>query len=156
MHNIFRFPADTPPMTFGNLAGRLDCGKAGCTICTARIGTTVTLRWHTRDQSAVAVQLYDTTIAVLASDGTIRFPNDDAHKATGSWIERIVRDNGLGLAVFRIRRRASDGPGNESAVYDSRSGKWSGPGLLVIDGDRAKPAIGRIYRENPAHAVVTS
>ena len=139
---IFRFPADTPPMTFDDLALRLEetCDQERCTSCYARIGTTVQVRWHTAGRSALLVRLYETTIAILEADGAIRFPNDDPHMATAEWISRIVRDNGLGSGVGRIRRRRADGPGPE--------GTRGMAGLLVIDGDRDKPVHGRAWTQD--------
>lgn len=140
MHEyIFRFPHDTPPMTYTALAARLRdrwypdaSGRHH-----AKIGATVTLRWHTADQSAVMVRLYETTIAILADDGTIRFPNDDPHYASTYWIEKIIADNGLGCRAGRIRRRKSDGPGPQVARGQA--------GLLCIDFDRDKPVHGRVH-----------
>lgn len=136
---LLRFPADTPPMTFEALAARLRvvCGRERCMSCPAKIGSTVTLRWHTSDRSAVMVRLYQTTIAILTADGTVRFPNDDPHQATTAWIGRIVRDNGLGWRVGRIRRHAADSPGPATSRGYA--------GLLVIDWDRAKPVHGRAW-----------
>jgi hypothetical protein len=136
---IFRFPADTPPMTFEALAARLSalCDHANCLSDYVQIGTTVQLRWNSRDHSAILVRLYETTIVILAKDGTIRFPNDDPHKTTNEWISRIVRDNGLGSGVCRIRRRKSDGPGPAASLGQA--------GLLCIDGDRDKPVHGRTW-----------
>jgi hypothetical protein len=135
----FRWPADVPEMTFAALAARLSelCDRANCVSDYVPLGTTVQVRWHTRDHSSILVRLYDTTIAVLTSDDTIRFPNDDPHMATTAWIARIVRDNGLGHSVQRIRRRAGDGPGPEMSRGQA--------GLLVIDGDRDKPVHGRSW-----------
>lgn len=139
---IFRFPADTPPMTFEALAARLRavCDHERCLSCYDTIGTTVQIRWHTADRSSVMVRLYETTIAVLTDDDTIRFPNDDPHKTTTEWISKIVHDNGLGHGVCRIRRRKSDGPGPDASRGQA--------GLLVIDGDRNKPAHGRAWRQD--------
>jgi hypothetical protein len=144
---IFRFPAGTPPMTFDALAHLLDelCDVERCMSCYAQIGSTVQVRWHVRDRSAVAVRLYGTTIAILTADGTVRFPNDDPHLATTAWIGRIVRDNGLGGDVGRIRRRVADGPGPAT----SRGGH---AGLLCIDFDRAKPVHGRAWTVAREHA----
>jgi hypothetical protein len=137
---LFRFPADTPEMTFNTLAARLRavCNRDRCTSCIAKIGSTVTLRWHVRDKSAIQVQLYEVTIAILTGDGTIRFPNDDPHYSTTYWIERIVSDNGLGHRAGRIRRHAADGPGPET-------GRGGRAGLLAIDFDRDKPVHGRVW-----------
>jgi hypothetical protein len=136
---IFRFPADVPPMTFEALAARLRavCNLDRCSSCYDTIGTTVQVRWNSRDHSAVLIRLYETTIAILGKDGSIQFPNDDPHKATTEWISKIVRDNGLGSGVCRIRRRKSDGPGPDVALGQA--------GLLVIDGDRSKPVHGRAW-----------
>jgi hypothetical protein len=140
-HYLFRFPDDVPPMTFEALAARLRaiCGHARCMSCYDTIGTTVQVRWHTADRSSVMVRLYDTTIAVLTDDGTIRFPNDDPHMATTEWISKIVRDNGLGSWVGRIRRRKADGPGPETSRGQA--------GLLVVDG-RDAPVHGRVWTVN--------
>jgi hypothetical protein len=137
---LFRWPADTPEMTFESLAARLSdlCDRANCLADTVQIGTTVELRWHGRDHSAVMVRLYSTTIAVLADDGTIRFPNDDPHMTTREWIGKIIYDNGLGGSAWRIRRRASDGQGPAVARGSA--------GLLCIDGDRDKPVHGPVHR----------
>lgn len=139
---IFTYPAGTPPMTFEELSARLNavCNhyrNPRCTSCTARIGTTITLRWHTADRSSLAVILYETTIAVLTSDETVRFPNDDPHRATSMWIEKIVQDNGIGQYVGRVRRRKADGLGPE--LNRGRAG------LHVIDWNRDKPVHGRVY-----------
>lgn len=138
---IFRWPADTPEMTYEGLAARL--GAAGCDShdrhgrwCTAKIGTTVTLRWC---REAVQVQLYSTTIAFILP-GTVVFPNDDPHTATTEWIARIVRDNGIGNGAGRIRRRKSDGPGPMMARGQA--------GLLCIDYDRDKPVFGPVHQVN--------
>jgi hypothetical protein len=143
---IFQFPAGTPPMTFDALAHMLDelCDVERCMSCYARIGSTVQVRWHVRNRSAVTVRLYETTIAILTADGTIRFPNDDPHMATTEWISKIIYDNGLGGRAWRIRRHAADGPGPE--VARGRAG------LLCIDGDRDKPVYGRAWTVAREHA----
>lgn len=140
----FKWPADMPEMTFDALAARLRavCDRERCMSCPAKIGSTVTLRWHVSDKSAVMVRLYQTTIAILTADGTVRFPNDDPHQATTAWIERIVRDNGLGWRVGRIRRHAADGPGPVTPRGEA--------GLLVIDFERRKPVHGRAWTREPA------
>jgi len=133
----FYFPADTPEMTFTALAARLQavCSRSQCMSYYATIGTTVQVRWRTTGRSSILVRLYETTIAILSWDGTIRFPNDDPHMTTTEWISKIIYDNGLGSRAWRIRRRASDPPGPE--ISRGRAG------LLCIDGDRDKPVHGR-------------
>jgi hypothetical protein len=139
---IFCFPADMPEMTFEALAARLRavCDRDRCTSCTSKIGSTVQIRWRTTGRSSILVRLYETTIAVLSWDGTVRFPNDDPHMATTQWISRIVYDNGLGSNVGRIRRRKADGPGPEMARGQA--------GLLTIDSNRDTPVHGRIWTVN--------
>ena len=139
----FYFPADTPEMTFTALAARLQavCSRSQCMSCYATIGTTVQVRWRTTGRSSILVRLYETTIAILSWDGTIRFPNDDPHMTTTEWISKIIYDNGLGSRAWRIRRRASDPPGPE--ISRGRAG------LLCIDGDRDKPVHGRPWLLNP-------
>lgn len=136
---IFRFPADTPPMTFEDLAALLSdlCDRANCLSDYVQIGTTIQIRWNGRNHDAILVRLYETTIAILGKDGLIRFPNDDPHKTTTEWISKIIRDNGLGSGAARIRRRKSDGPGLSTG--------FGRTGLLVIDGDRSRPVHSRIW-----------
>lgn len=136
----FRFPADTPPMTYEALAALLagHCDRGNCLACHIEIGTTVKVRWASRRHDEILVRLYETTIAILGGDGTIQFPNDDPHQASTAWIGRIISDNGLGCRAGRIRRRRSDGPGPASP----RGGQ---AGLLVIDFDRSAPVHGRTW-----------
>jgi hypothetical protein len=136
---LFRFPANTPEMTFDALAHRLDglCDQEGCTSCYDQIGSTIQVRWYGRRRIGLMVRLYETTIAILGSDDTIKFPNDDPHKTTTEWISKIIHDNGLGRNAWRIRRHAADGPGPEVARGQA--------GLLCIDGDRGKPVHGRTW-----------
>lgn len=140
---IFRFPAAMPELTFEALTSRLRalCDREQCTSCYDEIGTTVQVRWI-RSKNAIMIRLYGTTIAILSDDGSVQFPADDPHLTTTEWITRIVRDNGLGNRVWRIRRHASDGPGPE--VQRGHAG------LLVIDGDRDKPVHGRVWARNRA------
>jgi hypothetical protein len=82
---IFRFPADTPPLTYDGLKSR------------RRIGTTVTI--HHFPGSAV-LELYDTPLAVIYLDRVEFTKHGDRHMTTTEWLYRIVTDNGLGSAVF--------------------------------------------------------
>lgn len=140
----FRLPVKGMPlMTFEVLAARLNkvCDhyrNPRCTSCTDKIGTTVTLRWHTPTRSALQVRLYDTTIAILTGSGAVKFPNDDPHMTTTEWISRIIADNGLGSGAGRIRRHKADGPGPE--------GPHGQAGLLCIDGNRENPVHDRLWQ----------
>lgn len=136
---IFRMPAGTPDLTFAGLAARLRevCDLPRCKACCLAIGTTVRVSRAGGRRDALDFSLYGTVIARI-SMGTVYFPETgDAHLATTEWLSRIVHDNGIGSRVWRIRRHAADGPGAPVARGYA--------GLLVIDGDRARPAEGYRY-----------
>jgi hypothetical protein len=141
----FRWPADMPEMTFEALAARLAalCDHGNCMSDVVQIGSTVKIRWYDRAHTVIMIRLYDTTIAILGSDGTVRFPNDDPHLTTTRWIAKIIADNGLGNYASRIRRRKADGPGPEAARGQA--------GMLVIDWDRSKPVHGQVHLASSRH-----
>jgi len=142
---IFRFPADTPELTYAALAPLVTraCGSyEQCTSCHLKIGTTVTARWNRRGD-AIIVRLYDLDIATLYRGSIVSFTyTDDGHGATREWIDRIIWDNALGLRPWRIRRRKSDGPGPVVARGEA--------GLLCMGGDRNRPVFGHVYPVNLA------
>jgi hypothetical protein len=139
---IFRFPENTPELTYETLGGLTSaaCGKFfRCTSCRLHIGTTVSVRWNARGD-ALIVRLYDLDIAWLYADRVAFTHEDDPHMATTEWLARIVRDNGIGNTAGRIRRRKADGLG----PWTSRGRA----GLLVISWSRDMPVIGCTYPVN--------
>src|ERR1700761_2430274 len=111
---IFRFPADTPELTWEGLTGATDQAWALRGYRSLEIGTTVKVRyWAPRPDAphCFVIRLYDTDIARVYCD-LVEFPaEDDGHQASREWLTRIVQDNGLGGNLWRIRRRKADGPG---------------------------------------------
>lgn len=133
---IFRFPADTPKLDYNGLSHYIH-DRFGDRAGSGSIGTTVTITHRTRDREAgITFILYGTTIAVIRP-GRAEFPfTTDAHMATAEWIGRIVRDNGIGGGVFRMRRRAADPliPGPHGYVSP-----------LLVDGNYDRPVNGYAY-----------
>lgn len=82
---IFRFPADTPPLTYGELQGR------------TRIGTTVTIG---HDPGSAVLWLYDTPLARIYPDRVEFTEHGDRHMATTEWLARIAADNGIAGGVY--------------------------------------------------------
>jgi hypothetical protein len=121
---IFRFPANTPELTYETLSAKLAACEGAL-----KIGTTVQV-WEDA-RGGVSVQLYDTVIARITPD-EVEFPGPDVpSQATTEWLARIIRDNGIDSGCWRVRRRKSDGPGPEVARGQA--------GLLVL----ASPPEGR-------------
>jgi hypothetical protein len=114
----FRFPKDTPALTYEGLRN------------TVRIGTTVTAE-HSEDYVSpfVTLSLYGTPLARISAAHVQFLRTGDHHQATREWLTRIVQDNGIGSACFRIRG-----------------------GLMVIDGDPGRPVEGVTYRRLPRMA----
>jgi len=138
----FRFPADTPELTYDGLAAYVRkhwrLHPEGWRY--APVGRTVTI--HERRPGGPGHEVYDVylyrlRIARLTPNAVSFGQADDGHLATREWLARIVADNGLGSTAWRIRRHKSDGPG--PAVARGQAG------LLVIDGDRSKPVHGQVY-----------
>ncbi len=126
----FRVPAATPELTYEGLSGYLGEDRS-----LRAIGTTVkVMRVAAFGGLAYDFRLYGLVIATISPD-KVYFPRtDDTHQATAAWLSRIVRDNGIGGSVWRIRRRAADVPGP------------MGGGLLTVGGDRDRPVEGYAYR----------
>ena len=127
----FRAPAGTPELTCEGLSAYLGASRSK-----RAIGTTVTVMHVAAapGEPAYDFRLYGLVIAQIFP-GRVYFPRtDDTHQATSSWLSAIVRDNGIGSGVWRIRRRAADVPGP------------MGGGLLAVDGDRDRPVEGYAYR----------
>lgn len=131
---IFRMPANVPDLTYESLDNWLGNNR------TRAIGTTVSVRRNIWPISgpAISIYLYGTGIArLLQRTHAVYFPaHGDTHMATGEWLGKIIRDNGIGNGVWRIRRRASD-----PLTLGPRG--FTGP--LAVDGDRAQLVEGRTY-----------
>jgi hypothetical protein len=135
---LLRFPENTPELTYEALTAYEEKHwhpyADGSRY--APIGTTVTIT-KAGDLNAFDLRLYGLTIARIFQD-QVFFPlTGDAHMATREWLGKIVRDNGIGSSVWRIRRRTTDGPG----PYVARGRA----GLLCIDGNRSRPVEGHGY-----------
>jgi hypothetical protein len=121
----FRIPENCPELSAEGLSEWL--GKRSH----RKIGRTVTIRPGAMRETFYFV-LYEAVIAEIGPE-QVYFPvTGDAHQATTAWLSRIVHDNGLGLTAWRVDGRA---PGHRDPA----------PGLLAIDGDRARPVEGHGY-----------
>lgn len=109
---IFRMPEGTPEMTYEGLSAYMDSQPevpyANGGYFT-EIGSTVTLTaMNPRGGPRIDVRLYGLLIASIYAN-QVEFPvHKDAHMATGEWLGKIVRDNGIGTSVGRIRRQKAD------------------------------------------------
>lgn len=133
---VFRMPASTPRLTFSRLKAITDNYGAG------RIGKTVTIQESVRSLSGegehyILFQLYELPIARIFRDRVEFAGTDDPHMATTAWLGKIIRDNGIGAGVWRVRRFASDPEG--PCVPRGHAG------LLTIDGDRSRLVFGQAY-----------
>jgi hypothetical protein len=134
---IFRFPANVPELTFEALSPLVTaaCGSyPKCQSCHLMIGATVTVRWN-RAGDALIIRLYETDLAWVYADHVAFNAHGDVHMSTREWLAAIVRDNGVGVNPWRVRRRKSDGPGLG--------------GVLCLGGDRDKPLEGHSYLVDP-------
>jgi hypothetical protein len=113
---IFRMPAGTPEMTYEGLSAYMRSQPEvpyANDSCFTEIGSTVTLtkmNSHSVSHGGphIDVRLYGLLIARVYSY-KVEFPvHKDAHMATTEWLAKIVRDNGIGASVGRIRRIKSD------------------------------------------------
>lgn len=98
---IFRFPADTPPLTYADLDAR--CTRQNhADAGGGKIGTTVTLWRDVSDigEPCVRFYLYDTELARIYPARVEFTEHGDRHMATTYWLGRIVTDNGIGVAVW--------------------------------------------------------
>jgi hypothetical protein len=122
---VFRFPKDTPELTYDALHSYIGKGNGASRM----IGTTMEAIDYTGSifGDMVALKLYSTTIARIYRDA-VTFPSHgDTHQATREWLIRIISDNGLGYTAFRLRGRRGQ------------------PGTMVINGDPERPVEGRSY-----------
>lgn len=92
---IFKFPKDTPMMTWTGLDAYMDRARM------KPVGSTVMLiRYDDPDEDAlIMIRLYATTVAVLYADGRVRFTENgakDCHQATSTWLNQVAMDNRLG------------------------------------------------------------
>jgi hypothetical protein len=136
---IFRFPADTPELSFDVLSQLVHeaCGKFWrCSSCHLKIGTTVTVRWNT-PADALIFRLYETDLAWIYPDRVAFCSTDHPSQATTEWLSRICQDNGIGYGVGRIPRHKADGQGPVTARGYA--------GLLVIEWTRERPVFGHSY-----------
>lgn len=115
---IFRMPAGTPEMTYEGLRAYMDSrSKSWFPYANSgrywKVGSTITLTQmnpHSVSQGGphIDVRLYGLLVARVYPD-RVEFPvHKDAHMATTEWLAKIVRDNGIGASVGRIRRIKSD------------------------------------------------
>lgn len=93
---IFRFPADTPPLTYAALSERCTADRPG------RIGTTVALYPCINHDGAeyVALYLYGLELANIYADRVDFTEHGDRHMATTEWLARIAADNGIRGGVY--------------------------------------------------------
>jgi hypothetical protein len=127
MTYVFRFPADTPELTYEALHAYVGKGNGACRA----IGTTVEVTDYTGSifGDMVVLNLYGTQIARIYKDA-VTFPvHGHSEQATRNWLVRIVANNGIGFNIWRVARQ-------HKKVRRS---------FYVIDGDRNRPLEGRSY-----------
>jgi len=99
---IFRFPADTPPLTYAELSARIERQSQNHAYATGTIGTTVKIyRSNNHDgEPYVALYLYGLELANIYA-GRVEFTeHGDRHTATTEWLARICYDNGIRRLVY--------------------------------------------------------
>ena len=92
---IFTPPAKAFELNF-TYDGIWDFITAGRNGWSRKVGTTITAEYAGRD--AVAVRLYDTIIAYIWPDGTVRIPqnvNNFGSHATTWWLQKVLTDNSI-------------------------------------------------------------
>ncbi len=156
---IFRFPAGCPDLDFESLLTWMQAPNRGHEIGhggrKAKIGTTVLVvhRGPFRSPDAALppafdIWLHDLLIARVFHGRVWVTGTDDPHQATTAWLARIIQDNAIGTSLYRVRRRKADDPG--PAVARGRAG------LLVIDSDRSRPALGHLHQAGDIAALKAS
>ena len=97
---IFRFPADTPPLTYAELSARIERQNHG--YATGEIGTTVKLYQSTSHDGEpyVALYLYGLELANIYPGRVDFTEHGDQHMATTQWLAQIVADNGIRGLVY--------------------------------------------------------